>query len=121
MVGSAQLSSARQVKCPCAGRRGQQQEQQPEQRQPEHSWWDQRKKSIVQVKVKLFKELLPDVLAGCPGDLLSFHAFIALTAFRPQPHPTPLSYAVYSAAKRASWFALWPPHQIAIDTLSLQL
>lgn len=74
---------------------------------------DQRKKSIVQVKVKLFEELLPDVLSGCPGDLLSFHAFIALTAFRLRPTPPPLSppasYAVYSAAKRASRFALLGP------------
>lgn len=73
---------------------------------------DQRKKSIVQVKVKLFEELLPDVLSGCPGDLLSFHAFIALTAFRPRHHPLPplpASYAVYSAAKRASRFALLGP------------
>lgn len=83
-----------------------------EREQPEHSWGDQRKKSIVQVKVKLFEELLPDVLSGCPSNLLSFHAFIALTAFRPRHHPLPpppASYAVYSAAKRASRFALLCP------------
>lgn len=95
-----------QVKCPCPWITLSMWEEQQQQQQ-QKSLGSREKKSIVQVKVKLFEELLPDV-SGCPNDLLSFHAFIV--------HDSHCAFSCFPFQYLLP-FCL----QIAIDTLSLQL